>query len=60
MAVEMVKTRNKMMKSVYTGQTLLDSKKLVMYEFYSDCMVPKFTEKLQLCHVDKDRFNYQI
>lgn len=60
MAVEMVKTRNKMMKSVYTGQTLLDSKKLVMYEFYYDCMVPKFTEKLQLCHVDKDRFNYQI
>ena len=31
-----------------------------MYEFHYDCMVPKFAEKLQLCHVDKDRFNYHV
>ena len=31
-----------------------------MYEFHYDCMIPKFAEKLQLCHVDKGRFNYHI
>jgi len=32
------------------------SSKLVMYEFYYDCLLPKFGDRLHLCFTDTDNF----
>ena len=55
-------------KSVYLGQAILDSSKIVMYEFHYDYMKPKFEGlcgagshgDLQLCYMDTDSLVYHI
>jgi len=34
--------------------TILEYAKLVMYEFYYDCLLPKFGDRLRLCFTDTD------
>jgi len=43
-------------KPVAIGFTILEFGKLYMYEFYYDCLLPKFGNKLHLCFTDTDSF----
>jgi len=47
-------------KPVAIGFTILEFAKLVVYEFYYDCLQPKFGSKLHLCFTDTDYFIYHI
>ena len=58
--VEMGKTKKVMKKSVYLGEAILDLSKLVMYKYNYDYMIPKYSKKLQLCHVDTESFVHHI
>ena len=49
-----------MNKPVYLGQTILDLRKTLMYEFHYDYMRPKYGSKVNLCHMDTDSFAYEI
>ena len=40
MAIEMKKTRVKMAKPLYLGMSILDIRKTLMYEFWSDYIGP--------------------
>ena len=50
MGCEMGKTKVTMNKPVYLGQALLDLRKLVMYEFHYDYMIPKYGDRQKLCY----------
>ena len=45
MAIEMKKTKVKMNKPIYLGMSILDISKMLMYEFWSDYVEPKYQEK---------------
>ena len=63
MGCEMGKIKAVMNKSVYLGQAILDLRKIIMYEFHYDYMVPKYSlaiEKLKLCYMDTDSLVYDI
>jgi len=47
-------------KPVAIGFTILEFGKLVMYEFYYDCLLPKFGNKSHPCFTDTDSFIYDI
>ena len=47
-------------KSVYLGMSLLDLRKIVMYEFLYDWVKRKYVEKGKLCYVDTDSFIVHI
>ena len=49
-----------MNKPVYLGQAILDLSKIVMYEFHYDYMIPKYSDRLKLCHMDADSLVYHI
>ena len=58
---EMGKIKVVMNKPVYLGQAILDLRKIIMYEFHYDYMVPKYgLEKLKLCYMDTDSLVYDI
>ena len=59
MGCEMGSTKVVMKKPVYLGQAILDSSKIVMYEFHYDYMKPKFKD-FQLCYMDTDSLVYHI
>ena len=67
MGCEMGKTQMLMNKPVYLDQATLDVSKLIMYEFYYDYMIPKYTggtgtayrENLKLCYMDTDYLVYR-
>ena len=42
MAIEMKKAKVKMNKSIYLGMSILDISKTIMYEFWYDCIKPKY------------------
>ena len=46
MAIEMRKTRIYMDKPILVGQAILDKSKELMYEFYYDCLKPKYGGKV--------------
>ena len=48
MGCEMGKIKVVMNKPVYLGQAILDTSKIVMYEFHYDYMKPKYGENLKL------------
>ena len=52
--VECTKTKILMCKPIAIGCTTLEYAKLVMYEFYYDCLLPKFGERLRLCFTDTE------
>jgi len=54
--VESERTKIMLNKPVAIGFTILEFAKLVMYEFYYDCLLPKFGDKLHLCFSDRDSF----
>ena len=52
----MKKTEILMNKSAYSGLSILELSKLLMYEFWYDYVKPKYDEKAKLCYVDTDSF----
>ena len=58
---KMGKIKVVMNKPVYLEQAILDLRKIIMYEFHYDYMVPKYgLEKLKLCYMDTDSRVYDI
>ena len=45
-----------MTKPIAIGCAILEIAKFVMYEFYYDCLVPKFGDRFHLCFTDTDSF----
>ena len=60
MAIEIKKTRVKMTKPLYLGMSMLDIRKILMYEFWYDYINPKYGDKAKLCYTDTDSFIIHI
>ena len=58
--IEMKKTKVKMSKSIYLGLSILEISKILMYEFWYDCMKPKYNDNVRLCYMDTDSFIMNI
>ena len=56
LAVAMRKTEIKMNKPVYLGQSILDTSKTLVYEFYYNYFKKKYGDKVELCYTDTDSF----
>ena len=54
--IQMKKTEILMNKRVYSGLSLLELSKILMYEFWYDYVKPKYGEKGNLCYMDTDIF----
>jgi len=52
--VECAKMKILMCKPIAIGCTILEYAKLIMYQFYYDCLLPKFGDRLRLCFIDMD------
>ena len=52
--VEAAKNRILMCKPIAIGCCILEFAKLVMYQFYYDCLLPKFGDRMRLCFTDTD------
>ena len=61
MSCEMGKVQVKMNKPVYLGQSILDLRKTIMYEFHYDYMKEKYNKvDLKLLYMDTDSLVYKI
>ena len=60
MAIEMEKTRVKIIKPLYLFMSILDINKTLIYEFWYDYIRPKYGDKTKLCYTDTDSFVVQI
>ena len=58
--IEMKKTKVKMNKPIYLGLSIWEVSKILMYEFWCDCMKPKYGNDVKLCYMDKDSFIMSI
>ena len=56
MAIEMKKTRVKMVKPLYLGMSILDISKILMYKLWYHYINPKYGDKAKLCNTDTARF----
>ena len=56
----MKKTKVKMNKPIYLGLSVLEISKTLMYEFWYDCMKPKYGSDVKLCYMDTDSFIMNI
>ena len=56
MVIEMKKIRVKMTRPLYLGMSILDISKILMYEFWYDCINPKYGNKAKLCYTGTDCF----
>ena len=59
-AIEMKKTKVKMNKPLYLGLSILESSKILMYEYWYDYMKPKYDDNVKLCYMDTDSFIMHI
>ena len=60
MAIEVKKTRVKMTKSLYLGMSMLDTSKILMYEFWFDYINRKYGDRAKPCYADTDSFMIYI
>ena len=58
--IEMRKTQILINKSVYLGLSILDLSKTVMYEFWSDYVMPKYGANAKLCYMDTNSFSVHV
>ena len=58
--MEMKKVELKVNKPIYLGQAILDISKMLKYEFWDDCIKPKYGDKARLCYTDTDSFVINI
>ena len=56
LAIEMKKNQIYLNKPVYLGLLMLDSSKIVMYEFWYGYVKPKYGKKAKLCYIGTDSF----
>ena len=60
MAIEMKKTKVKMIKQICLDMSILDIRKTLIYEFWYDYIKPKHQNKSKLCYMDTDSFVIHI
>ena len=58
--IEMNKMKVKMNKPIYLGLSILDIRKILMYEFWYDYMKSKYNDNVKLCYMDTDSFIMKI
>ena len=58
--IETKKTKVKMNKPIYLGLSILEISKTLMYEFWYDCVKPKYNGNVKLCYMDTDSFTRNI
>ena len=52
--IEMKKVKVKMKKPIYLGLSILESSKIIMYEFWYDYVKKKYGDMVKLCYMDTD------
>ena len=57
---EMKRNKVKMNKPIYLGLSILEIRKLLMYDFWYDYMKPKYGDSVKLCYMDTDSFIMNI
>ena len=60
LAIKIKKTQILMNKPVYFGLSILEMSKNVGYEFWYDCVNPKYDGKAKLCCLNTDSFIVHI
>ena len=60
MPIEMKKTKVRMNKPVYLAMSILDISKTFMYEFWCDCIKPKYQDRTKLSYTDTNSFVIHI
>ena len=58
--MEMNKTKVTMNKPIYSGLSILDFSKILMYEFWYDYIKSKYGNSVKLCYMDSDSFIMSI
>ena len=58
--VESARAKICLCKPIAIGCTILEFAKLIMYEMYYECLLPKFGDRLHLCFTDTDSFIVHI
>ena len=56
----MKKKKEKMIKPIYLGMSMLDISKTRMYEFWYGYIKPKYGDRARLCYTDTDNFVIHI
>jgi hypothetical protein len=59
-AIEMIKTSVTLNKPVYTGFAVLELSKLLMFQFWYECMKPLYGEKIKLLYTDTDSLIMEV
>ena len=54
LAIEMKKIKVKLNKLIYLGLLILEISKTLMYEFWYDCIKPKYQNNAKLHYMDTD------
>ena len=56
----MKKVKVKMDKPEYLGSSIIETSKILMYEFWYDYIKPEYQNKAKLCYMDTDSFIIHI
>ena len=56
----MRKTQILMNKLIYLKLSILQLSKIVIFEFWYDCVKLKYRQKAKVCYIDTDRFNVHV
>jgi hypothetical protein len=59
-AIHSTKSKLKLNRPIYIGQTILDLSKLHMYDFWYNHIKARYGEKAQLCYTDTDSFVFKL